>query len=59
MNVPMDNAFFQLLYHLINTPGFGSAVVWLVILSALATYASLLRHIHAARDPNIVDRGNR
>jgi hypothetical protein len=49
MNIPIDSPYFQFLYWVINTPGIGSVIIWLVILSALAIYGMFLRQIHMAR----------
>ncbi len=50
MNVPVDNPFFQFLYWIINTPGLGSVIVWLVILGALTTYGLFLHQIRGAKN---------
>ena len=44
MNFP-DNSFFQLLYALINTPGYGGIAVGLLALAILISVIMMLRWI--------------
>jgi len=50
MNFPLEQPLFQFFYWLVNTAGVGSAVVGLLVGTAVTTFALTLRWIASAKD---------
>ncbi|MBI5353131.1 MAG: hypothetical protein HZB50_10875 [Chloroflexi bacterium] len=49
MNFPLEQPLFQFFYWLVNTAGVGSAVVGLLVGTAVTTFALTLRWIASAK----------